>query len=295
MDRIIFGDNQFFGVDHLSDDRARQKEQRFKDTGEIIRVLDMAYDAGIRTFMCTTYARIGEICEHIRQNQQKYAGFKIYPCMPYAHKYANAVTEMGIAGALSHFTGQEGLVNTIARGSKAVVKRDAIELMQILVDTEMSMFHGVETGVIFLQNVITDLLLGLGMHEFFGEFAKYVGEKYNSEAGFITMNLPLLTETLLAQGMEKPIVCASINKIGFRMSGTVAENEAILASGNVRGVAMQVLAAGALGPDEAMEYVSKLPGVESVLFGASSRGHIEHSAELIRHYSNDVATLSDVG
>ena len=26
MDRILFGDNQFFGVNHLSDQKAREKE-----------------------------------------------------------------------------------------------------------------------------------------------------------------------------------------------------------------------------------------------------------------------------
>jgi len=54
MDRVLLGDNQFFGVDHLSYERARQKEIRFKDTKDIINVLDAAHDVGIRTYMCTT-------------------------------------------------------------------------------------------------------------------------------------------------------------------------------------------------------------------------------------------------
>ena len=32
-----------------------------------------------------------------------------YPCMPYAHKYANAVTEYGMLGALKHFLPDEGI------------------------------------------------------------------------------------------------------------------------------------------------------------------------------------------
>ena len=34
--------------------------------------------------------------------------------------------------------------------------------MQLLIDAEMKMFHGLSTPVIFLQNVVTDLLLGVG-------------------------------------------------------------------------------------------------------------------------------------
>ena len=31
MDRIFFGDNQFFGVNHASEDKARQQLMRFQD------------------------------------------------------------------------------------------------------------------------------------------------------------------------------------------------------------------------------------------------------------------------
>ncbi len=66
IDRILFGDNQFFGVNHMSEEKARQQLVRFKDTSAIIAVLDDAYQMGIRTFMCTTYDRVGEICDHMR-------------------------------------------------------------------------------------------------------------------------------------------------------------------------------------------------------------------------------------
>jgi len=284
MDRVLFGDNQFFGVDHLSYERARQKEIRFKDTKEIIKVLDAAHEVGIRTFMCTTYARVGEICEHFKKNPQKYQDWEIYPCMPYAHKYANAVTEMGIGGSLKHFTGGK-ITESLLKGSSAVLRRDAFKMMQMLVDAEMEMFKGVNTSVVFLQNVVTDLLTGLGMEEFFAHYADYIKTQYDAEPGFITMNLPLTVERLEKVGIQKPIVCASLNKIGFRVTGGLDNNEELCASGRVRCIAMQVLAAGALRPNEAMEDVATLPGVESILFGASSAGHIQESHDLILSHS----------
>jgi len=280
MDRVILGDNQFFGVDHLSDEKARQKEQRFKDTSEIIKVIDAAYDVGIRTFMCTTYARIGEICDHLRKNPSRYSDFKIYPCMPYAHKYANAVTEMGIVGTLKHFTGGN-IASSVVRGGMAVVQRDAFKLMKLLVDAEMSMFRGINTEVIFLQNVVTDLFLGLGMNDFFYEYAKYIKDKYDAEPGFITMNLPMMTQVLDEAGLVNPIICASINKIGFRVSGGMPAYEQVLEKDKARVIAMQVYAAGALRPKEALDYVCRLKGVESILFGASTKDHIEQTYDLI--------------
>ena len=66
MDRLLFGDNQFFGVNHMSEEKARAQAMRFQDLDAIIEVLDAAYDEGIRTFMCTTHERIGEVCDHFR-------------------------------------------------------------------------------------------------------------------------------------------------------------------------------------------------------------------------------------
>lgn len=100
MDEILFGDNQFFGVNHMSEAKAADQSMRFSDTSEIIKVLDTAYDMGIRVFMCTTHDRIAEICDHVRDNPARYADFRFYPCMPYAHKYWNIATEQGIVGGL---------------------------------------------------------------------------------------------------------------------------------------------------------------------------------------------------
>lgn len=285
MDRVILGDNQFFGVDHLSDEKARQKEQRFRDTKEIIRVLDDAYDIGVRTFMCTTYARIGEICDHIRKHPAQYEGFEIVPCMPYAHKYANAVTEMGIAGTLKHYTSGEGLMNALVKGGWAVLQRDAFKMMQLLVDTEMSMFKGMNVKAIFLQNIVTDLFLGLGMYDFFSEFDKYVRKKYDAEPGFITMNLPRLATALEEVDIHQPLICASMNKINFRVSGGMEKYEQVIGDKKIRAVAMQVYAAGALRPKEALEYICKVKGVESILFGASTKDHISETYDLITSYS----------
>ncbi|MGX7835620.1 hypothetical protein ACWKSR_10760, partial [Campylobacter fetus subsp. venerealis] len=109
----------------------------------------------------------------------------IYPCMPYAHKYANAVTELGIAGTLKQYV-PGNFVTSLFKGGMAYVSKDYISIMELMVDAEMKMFKGINTPVIFLQNVITDLLLGLGMHEFLIGFANHVKQKYNAEPGFIT-------------------------------------------------------------------------------------------------------------
>jgi hypothetical protein len=146
---------------------------------------------------------------------------------------------------------------------------------------EMKMFRGLETPVVFLQNVVVDLLLGMGMKESFRVFHDYVGERYGAEAGFITMNLPMLLDALDEVGIANPIVCSNFNKIGFRVSGGVEGYLAALRARPVRAIAMSVLASGAIPPREALEWVAAQPEIDAIVFGASSRRNIRNTREIV--------------
>ena len=283
MERILFGDNQFFAVNHISDSKSREQSIKFKDDSAIIKVLDDAINAGINTFMCTTHDRIANICDIIRANPEKYKDFKIFPCMPYAHKYANAVTELGIAGTLKQYV-PGNFFGSLFKGGMAYLSKDYESIMELMIDAEMKMFKGINTPVIWLQNVITDLLLGLRAYDVLVAYNAYIKKKYNAEAGFITMNMPKLVEVLEKGGVDNPIICASINKVGFRMSGGKEIYEETLKTKKFRAVAMQVLGGGAINPKEALEYVCGLPNIESVLFGASSKGNIENTVSIIHSF-----------
>ena len=285
MDRVLFGDNQFFGVNHMSEEKARAQQMRFQDLQAVIDVLDAGYQEGIRTFMCTTHDRVAQICDYFRANQAKYPDYQFYPCMPYAHKYANAVTEHGMLDALRLFLPQDGAMGAMLKGGVALANKDVATILQLLIDAEMKMFHGLKTPVVFIQNVITDLLLGLGFNELFRVFHDHVREKYGAEPGYITMNVPRLLDVLDGLGIDNPIVCANINKLGFRMCGGINLYETTIATRRFRPVAMSVLASGALSPRDAISYVCKQERIESIVFGASSRGNIRQTKALIDELS----------
>jgi hypothetical protein len=280
MDRILFGDNQFFGVNHMSEEKARQQLMRFKDTAAIIDVLDVAHEMGIRTFMCTTHERMGEVCDHLRANPARYQDYRLYPCMPYAHKYANAVSQFGALETIKRYSAG-GVVSTLLRGAVGALTRDVYDLMKMLVDGEMKSFKGLNTPVIFVQNVVTDLLLGMKLHGVFAEFHEHIRKKHGAEAGFITMNLPALLDVLDGLGIENPIVCSNINKINFRMCGGLEVYERTIRERRFRPVAMSVFASGAIPPEEALDYVCRQRNIESIVFGASSRRNIEQTRDLI--------------
>lgn len=284
LQKLILGDNQFFGINHMSEEKARAQLMRFKDTESILEVLDSAYRSGLRAFMCTTHERMSEVCDAARADPDRFPELDFYPSMPYAHKYANAVTESGMLGALRQFIPDDGILGAALRGGRAVATKDIETLIRLLVDAEMKAFAGLRTPVIFLQNVVTDLLLGLGFTSAFEVFDDHVRTRYGAEPGFITMNLPLLLDVLERARINDPIVCSNINSIGFRMSGGLDGYLSVLEQRRCRAIAMSVFASGAIPPRQALEWVCALPAVESIVFGASSESNIRSTYSLVEEF-----------
>jgi len=132
--------------------------------------------------------------------------------------------------------------------------------------------------------VVTDLILGLGANHVFASFSNYICRRYKAEAGYFTMNLPKLLEALHSAGVENPIVCANVNKAGFRMSGGIEGYREAAAKYPARVIAMSVFASGGIPARDAIEWVTNEPYVESIVFGASSRGNIENTVALIQEF-----------
>ena len=261
----------------MSEEKARAQAMRFQKTDAIMSVLDTAYDAGINTFMCTTHDRIVEVADRVRANPKRYENFQFYPCMPYAHKYANAATDHGMVGALKTFMPDDGLFSTALSGAKALATKEIDGIARVLIDMEMKMFHGTKAPVVFIQNVFTDLFLGMGFTHAFKVFDDHIREKYSAEPAYITMNMPMLLDALEKEGIERPIICSNINKIGFRMSGGFDAYLDALKSGRVRAVAMSVYASGAIPADEA----DALAGIDRKLCVAQNELIAEFEADVV--------------
>jgi hypothetical protein len=181
-------------------------------------------------------------------------------------------------------SGVAGLIGTLSKGGRILFEKDMIKVMQLLVDMEMKIFKDLNVKAMFLQNIVTDLLLGFGVKPVFVEYANYIREKYHVEPGFVTLNMPRLVDFLLECKIENPVVCSAINKAGYFMNPNVESYEKALSQKEFRPIAMSILASGAVAPKDAVEYVSGLPGIQSVVFGASSQVHIAQTKQLIDRY-----------
>jgi hypothetical protein len=288
IDKIVFGDNQFFGTNHMSQEKAQQLAEKFFDINNIFRVYQMAFDSGIRAVMLNSNDRAKEICEHFKKAGSRYPDIRWYPSIPYPHKYANMVSEKGILPAINEVLFKDnsaaGILGMMAKGGAAVFGMDALRIMQMLIDVEMKMFKGLDIQVIFLQNIITDLILGYNIKDVFAAYCDYIRKKYKVIPGLITQNMPILKKKLEEWGIEEVVICSSYNKIGYLMSPDIESYTLASLNNNpskYQLMAMSTLASGAVTARDAYEFINKQK-IQSVVFGASTRGHIEETVQLIK-------------
>ena len=288
IDKIICGDNQFFGINHMSQEKAQHLAEKYFDLRNVFRTYDAAFESGIRAVMLNSNARAKDICDYFRKNSSKYDQISWYPSIPYPHKYADLVAEKGVLAALSDvlFSNNSvlGTLGMLAKGGIAALQKDVVTLMKMLVDLEFQMFAGLNVKVLFLQNIIVDLLLGYGAKDLFRAFCDHVREKHKTVPGFITQNLPYLKRKLAEWNIDEVVVSSSINKIGYLMSPsveayleTIREND----SEKYPLMAMCTMASGAVPAKEAIPFINGL-NIQSVVFGSSSENNIRETVDLIR-------------
>jgi len=287
IDRIILGDNQFFGINHMSQEKAQQLAEKFYDINSIYKIYDVAFANGVKAVMLNSNDRAKAICEHFRNNRSKYGEVSWYPSIPYPHKYANLVAEKGIIPTLNEvlFSNNTafGVLSMMAKGGMALLGKDPIKLMQMLVDIEFKIYKGLDVKVLFLQNIIVDLLLGYNVKLVFEAYCEYVRKTYKVMPGLITQNMPYLKRKLEEWGIEGVVICSSINKIGYLMSPSIdAYVEAIKNNDPEKYplMAMSTLASGAIPAREAYEFINAL-NIQSVVFGASQEKNIRETVKLI--------------
>ena len=51
IEKIIFGDNQFFGVNHMSEEKSEKQLLKFSSVEKMVNTLQIAYESGIKGFM----------------------------------------------------------------------------------------------------------------------------------------------------------------------------------------------------------------------------------------------------
>lgn len=287
IDPIILGHNQFIGVDHFSQDRARDRVQLFSDNENILNVVRDFYELGGTGMMLSTHPRTKSILETIGSDPVLSKNLNMYPLIPYAQGYVRKANEMGIVGMLKDIlepASTSTKLKILIKGGMNVFNQDFFSMLSTFIDVEMLPFNGFNVKAVFLHNVLTDLALSMNSQKVFEFFIDHIKENYNAVPAFGTMNFVRLVESFDEWGIKKPLVMTSFNKAGFQMNPSREECERCLRDYDVDVLAMSTLAAGYLKPKEAYEYLFSLPNIKSAVVGVSSKEHAEETFGIIKGY-----------
>ncbi len=281
---LILGHNPLIGVDHLSQQRARDREQQFAEMSRLVELVRDSIRTGVRGLMVSTHSRVREILPQLAADEEIRSSLRLYPIIPYAADYVRKSNQSGLTSTIVEAVraaGATSRVSMAARAALAGITRSPFGPLGSLVDAELLAFRGLNVDAVFLHNVLTDLLLGWRSGNVLAFFSRYVERKHGIRAGFVTMNYPTLTQTLVDHGVQRPLVLASFNSIGFQMNPSREACEAELGIERSDVIAMSILASGLLSPRDAAKYINQFPAIRSVVFGASTADHIRETSRLL--------------
>lgn len=288
IDPILLGHNQFFGVDHMSQDKARERVNRFSDIQKIIDIIESSSKMGVNGMMLSTHPKTKYIMEAINSRSDLSQNLNFYPLVPYAQGYVRKANEKGVIGLLNDVLEPAGTYTKfkiLIKGGTSLLRKDIMNIFGTLIDVELLPFNKSNMKAIFLHNVFTDLALSLKAENLFRFFIDYVESNYKGvKPAFCTLNFARLVQQFEEWSMDNPLVMTSFNKVGFQMNPSREECERCLREHNADVVAMSTLAAGYLSPKEAYDYLFSLPNIKSVVVGVSTKEHAEETFRIIRNY-----------
>jgi len=269
--KIILGDNQFFGINHFDLEKGAESKRLFDSTDKITAFLKEALNIGMDGFMINSNDDGFKII-----SQESFKSIKeIHYSIPYAHKYANMVNEEGMMSLFSHVMKNTSMISNITGGLKLIAQRDIKHLIPLAVDLEVPK-QLPKGSYVYLQNIITDLVMGLGRHDLLAQFITSV-QKKGYKPGIVTLNPIMLNEALLKQEVDTSdmIMCFNINDAGFNVFPNKSEVESFAkASHPFKKMGMSIFSSGAGNIPQSIKYIKSL-NLDYTVFGTSKMTNLQ--------------------
>lgn len=279
--KIILGDNQFFGVNHYDLKKGEKIKLKFDSTKKIESFINDSLDLGLDGFMINSNKIGYDLVNCCKFNNLK----EIHYSIPYPHKYATMVNEKGMMSLLTHVIKNTSFLKNLTGGLKLIYTKNLKTLTPLALNLEVP--KNLKKGsYIYMQNIITDLLIGMGRGDILIEFIKSV-LKMGYKPGIITLN-PLMFDNILNNEMDRMdlmdlIVCFNINQAGFNVFPSKENIENYIKSRpKYKLMGMSIFSSGASDIKLSTNYIKKLK-LDYVVFGSSKLKNIKYNLDLLRN------------
>jgi len=280
--KILLGDNQFFGINHYDLQKGNLTKEKFSNKEDIQDFIKKTQEIGLDGFMINSNQLGYEIVKDYQSEKDK----EIHYSIPYPHKYASLVNEKGMLYLLKYFLSNTSFFNLVTTLPKFLFTRNIKHLIPLVTSLEVP--RNLPKGsTVYIQNVITDMIIGIKRFDILETFTKDVRRKgYNP--GLITLN-PLKLDELIKEStiMNRAdlTVCFNINHAGFNVfpKKSLVENF-IKGNQNYNLMGMSIFSSGGANINEAIKYIKNLD-LEYVVFGSSKLENIEDNFKRLKENS----------
>tara|TARA_B100001057_G_C22871531_1_gene959199 strand:- start:3463 stop:4305 length:843 start_codon:yes stop_codon:yes gene_type:complete len=279
--KIILGDNQFFGVNHFDLEKGQKIKSKFDSIEKINEFINKSLKNGLDGFMINS----NEIGYNLVSDYDNKNSTEIHYSIPYPHKYANMVNENGMISLFGYLAKNTSILKNIFGGIKLISTKNMLYVTPLALDLEIpdSLPNG---SYIYMQNIITDLLIGLGRTDIIIEFIRCV-VKMGYNPGIITLN-PILFDKLIKKEKDKflfkdLILCFNLNKQGFNVFPSLSKVEEFVKNKKeYKLMGMSIFASGGANIKESINYIKKYD-LDYVVFGSSRIENIKKNIHLLRN------------
>ena len=279
--KIILGDNQFFGINHFDLEKGATTKLKFDKIKKIEAFINESLSIGMDGFMINSNEQGYEIVNTSKFDSAK----EIHYSIPYPHKYASMVNENGMMSLFGHIIKNTSFIKNLLGGIKLVATQNLKSVTTLALNLEVP--KNLKKGsYIYMQNIITDLLLGMGRGDILNEYIKSVSNM-GYKPGIITLN-PIMFDKLLkneqeASWLKDLVVCFNINKEGFNVFPSLNTVEDFIKSRpKYQLMGMSIFASGAANIPHSIDYIKKLK-LDYVVFGSSRLENIKSNFELFNN------------
>ncbi len=277
---LIVGDNPFQGISHLSQERARSRDEA--DVSQADQAADVVLASlknGADGFSFSVSERTLSILQTLRE-RKSIDKINLYPMVPYAFEYVRIATQTGTPGLVKRFAKQVALsgdIRAVLEGFWSVVRVDPEGFVNTYLAYELSRIKssaGKQANLVsvLLNEVIGDMGLALDLDWLFRSFISYLSKR-GITPGFNTRNFPYLVRKFNEWNinLDETLIVTPFNKAGFQMNPSKEECEKTLQSLRSPTVlAISVLAAGYFKPSEALDYITSLGNLKGAVVGVST-------------------------
>lgn len=289
---LLVGDNPFHNISHLSQERTRIRENACALPERAADLIHLAVENGANGFLFSVSETTLSILKTLKEREE-IASLNLYGIVPYAYEYVKLATQVGGIPGLARRVGTRiaasGNLRGMTTGVIGFLTMDPLRIMKTYLTYEIGRIRSSagkkgNLDCILLHEVITDLALALKMDWLFKSYVDYT-QKLGIAPGFNTCNFSYLVNKFRDWNIDlnKVVIAAPFNRIGFQMAPSREESEQTLRSLNSPSlVAISVLAAGYLKPQEALQYIESLPNVKGIAIGISKELHATETFRLAK-------------